>query len=114
MVRIAWFLDTPMQTLIRRFQARVDAGEFPSVPKEVVLNQCLYFELPSPGEPFDMWIRVPVSDQNDALPTKEVDPLVVMSHRTMFSQGNKIPVCDYLDEASRVGSYRFKDLEVRR
>lgn len=113
-VRIAWFLDTPMHTLTRRFQARVDAGEFPSVPKEVLLNQCLYFELPSPDEPFDMWIRVPVSDQNSVLSTDGADPLVVMSHRTMFSQGDRIPVCDFLDEASRVGSYRFRDLGVRR
>ena len=109
---IAWFLDTPVQTIIKRFRARVDAGEFKSVPRQVLIKQCLCFELPSPDEPFDMWVRVPVSDQSGSVLAGE-DPLDVMSSRIMFTDGNRVPKCDLLDEASSVGEYVFRDMETR-
>lgn len=109
---IAWFLDTPVQTIIKRFRARVDAGEFRSVPREVLIKQCLCFELPSPDEPFDMWVRVPVPDQSGSVPDG-ADPLDMMSHRVMFADGSRTPKCDLLDEASSVGEYIFRDMEAR-
>ncbi len=110
---IAWFLDTPVQTIIKRFRARVDAGEFRSVPREVLIKQCLCFELPSPDEPFDMWVRVPVPDQSCSMPA-DGDPLDVMSGRVMFTDGSRVPKCDLLDEASSVGEYVFRDMEAGR
>jgi shikimate kinase len=110
--RVAWFLDTPPQTLIGRFRRRVDAGEFPFVPREVLLKQLLCFEMPSPEEPFDMWIRVPVPDQEGHLPDG-ADALSVMAHRAMFLGGDPVPRCDFLDEAARVGRYVFRDMGVR-
>ena len=109
---VGWFLDTPVSTLIERFRARMDAGEFACVPKEVLLNQCLCFELPSPDERFDMWIRVPVPDQRGELPDGE-DPLGFMAHRVMFADGDPTPRCDFLDEAKKAGHYSFKDMGVR-
>lgn len=109
---IAWFLDTPVQTIIKRFRARVDAGEFKSVPRQVLIKQCLCFELPSPDEPFDMWVRVPVPDQSGSVSAGD-DPLDVMRSRIMFTDGNPIPKCDLLDEASSVGEYVFRDMEAR-
>ena len=106
---IGWFLDTPVQTIIKRFRARVDAREFKSVPRQVLIKQCLCFELPSPDEPFDMWVRVPVSDQSGSVLAGE-DPLDVMSSRVMFTDGNRVPKCDLLDEASSVGEYVFRDM----
>ncbi len=109
---IAWFLDTPVQTIIKRFRGRVDTGEFKSVPREVLIKQCLCFELPSPDEPFDMWIRVPVQDQSGSVPDG-ADPLDLMSHRVMFADGNRTPKCDLLDEASNVREYVFRDINRR-
>jgi predicted kinase len=94
--RVGWFLDTPPQALIGRFRRRVDAGEFPFVPKEVLLKQLLCFETPSPEEPFDMWIRVPVQDQEGRLKDGE-DALAAMAHRAMFLGGDPAPRCDFLD-----------------
>lgn len=108
---IAWFLDTPVQTIIKRFRARVDAGEFKSVPRQVLIKQCLCFELPSPDEPFDMWVRVPVADQAGSVPDG-VDPLDMMSHRVMFTDGSRVPKCDLVDEAASVGEYVFRDMEA--
>ena len=111
-VRIGWFLDTPMQTVIKRFRGRVDAGEFRSVPKEVLMKQCLCFEMPSPEEQFDMWVRVPLEDQD---PPRQCggDPLRLMADRLMFADGSGMPRCDFLDEAAKVMSYRFRDMEAR-
>lgn len=110
---VGWFLDTPVQMLIKRFQTRVNAGEFSCVPKEVLLNQCVCFELPSSSEQFDMWVRVPVSDQGGELPSG-ADPLEFMAHRVMFTDGNDTPKCDFIDEVKRVGQYRFRDMGVRK
>lgn len=108
---IGWFLDTPVQTLIGRFRGRVASGEFRSVPKEVLAKQLMCFELPSPDEPFDMWIRVPVQDQEGV--STAADPLEAMSHRVMFTGGDRVPWCDFLTEANKVQRYRFKDLGGR-
>jgi len=109
---IAWFLDTPVQTILKRFRARVDAGEFRSVPRQVLIKQCLCFELPSPDEPFDMWIRVPVPDQSCFI-AEGTDPLDMMLHRVMFTDGSRVPKCDLVDEATNVGEYVFRDMEAR-
>jgi len=106
---IGWFLDTPVQTIIKRFRARVDSGEFSGVPRQVLIKQCLCFELPTPDEPFDMWIRVPVQDQSCSV-TAGDDPLEMMSRRVMFTDGNRVPKCDFLDEAASVGEYTFRDM----
>lgn len=109
--RVGWFLDTPVQALIKRFRERMESGEFTCVPKEVLLNQCLCFELPSPDEDFDMWVRVPVSDQRGEVPEGE-DPLGFMAHRVMFADGDDTPRCDFLDEAAKIKNYRFSDMEA--
>jgi len=111
--RVGWFLDTPPQALIGRFRRRVAAGEFPFVPREVLLKQLVCFETPSPEEPFDAWIRVPVQDQEGRLPDG-ADALAVMAHRVMFLGGDPAPRCDFLDEAARVGRYAFRDIGGRR
>lgn len=111
-VKVAWFLDTPISVILKRFRERVDSGEFEfGVPKEAQVNQCLYFELPSDAEPFDAWIRVPISEQEGQLPPG-ADPLEVMAERLMFVGDNagRPPKCDFLDEAASKGSYHFRDM----